>query len=125
MRYCGLISPGEESMPAKSKPNPKRARLQITPSPELWRVIDLVHEKTGQPRSALVAEMLDAVAPAFQTTIRALELAESAPREAQQLMQNFSAQAVGDLMQQQLELDKAIHARTVNGKRARRRRGTT
>jgi len=111
-------------MPAKSKPNPKRARIQVTPSPELWRLIDLVHEKTGQPRSALVAEMLDAVAPAIQTTLRAIELAESAPREAQQLLSTFSAKAVSDLMQQQLDLDAAIDARTVKGKRARgRKRG--
>ena len=124
MRYCGPITRGEASMPAKSKPNPKRARIQVTPSPELWRLIDLVHEKTGQPRSALVAEMLDAVAPAIQTTLRAIELAESAPREAQQLLSTFSAKAVSDLMQQQLDLDAAIDARTVKGKRARgRKRG--
>jgi hypothetical protein len=107
-------------MPAKTKPNPKRPRLQLTPSPELWRLIDLVHEKTGQSRASVVAELLDEVAPAFQTMINALELAQSAPRQAQQLMNNFSAQAVSQLMQQQLDLDAAIDARTVKGKRARR-----
>jgi hypothetical protein len=123
-------------MPAKAKRDPKRTRLQVTPSPELWRLIDLVHERTGTPRSAVVSELLDSIAPAFQTMIDALEMVQEAPRQAQQLMQNFGAEKVGELMQVTLDLDSAItqkelqlatDARTVKGKRekGRRARGPT
>jgi len=105
----------------KPRKAPKRPRMQITPSPELWALVERVHGLTGEPRSAIVSELLDEIAPAFQTMISALELVKTAPREAQQLMTNFGAQAVGNLMQQQLELDKALDGRTVKGKRARRR----
>lgn len=99
---------------------PKRPRINITPSPEVWELVNTVHELTGEAKSAIVAGILDEIAPAFQITIQAMRLAKSAPREAQQLMANFSSKAVGDLMQQQLELDAAIDARTVKGKRAKR-----
>jgi hypothetical protein len=123
-------------MPAKPKKEPKRTRLQITPSPELWRLIDLVHAKTGEPRAAVVSELLDQVAPAFQTMIAALEMVQESPRQAQRLMTNYGAEKVAELMQMQvefdhtltqkeLELDKGSDGRTVKGKRARRRSGGT
>lgn len=105
----------------KAKAEPKRPRLQITPSPELWRLIDLVHARTGQPKSGIVSELLDQAQPAVVMLLQALELAAEAPREAQRLLTNFSADAVGQLMQAQLDLDKAItDKRTVKGKRAKR-----
>lgn len=107
----------------KAKTQPKRRRINVTPSPEVWALVDAVHELSGEGKSAIVAGMLDVIAPSFQTTIQALELAKSAPREAQQLMSNFGAKAVGELMQAQLDLDKAIDGRTVEGKRKRRAGG--
>lgn len=109
----------------KAKTMPKRSRLQITPSPELWALLDTVSELTGESRAALVSQMLDEISPAFQTMVEALKLVKSAPREAQQLMQNFGANSVGQLMQAQLDLDAAIDGRTVKGKRARGARGPT
>jgi hypothetical protein len=102
---------------------PKRMRINITPSPEVWALVNTVHDLTGEAKAAIISGILDEIAPAFQTTIQALHLAKSAPREAQQLMSNFGARAVGELMQAQLELDEAIDGRTVKGKRKRRAGG--
>ena len=99
---------------------PKAKRLQITLSDEVWALVEEVHQLTGTPKSAVIAEILDEVAPAFQTTIAALRMLKESPREAQRLMSNYSAESVGKLSQAQLDLDKAIaDARTVKGKRAK------
>ena len=115
------------------KKEPKRPRLQVTPSPEVWRLINVVHERTGQAKAAIAAELLDQVQPAIEMIVQALEMAAQAPREAQRLMTNFGAEAVQQLMQQQLELEqkitqhemtlKAGDGRTVKGKREKAKRG--
>ena len=104
-------------MPSKQK------RLQITLSPEVRALVDEVHELTGTPRSAIISEMLDEIAPVFQNTIHALRIVKEQPREAQRLIQNFANEAIGKVTQAALDLDSAMDARTVKGKRARRRRG--
>ncbi len=104
----------------------KQKRLQVTLSPEVRALVEEVHQLTGTPRAAIVAEILDEIAPAFQNTIHALRIVKEQPREAQRLIQNFANEAIGKATQASLDLDAAIDARTVKGKRARRRRdGTT
>jgi hypothetical protein len=97
-----------------------RKRLVLTPSDEVWELVDEVHRLTGTPKSAIVSEILDEVAPVFQNTIQALRLVAEQPREAQRLVQNFANESVGRLAQSQLDLDKAIDGRTVKGKRGKR-----
>lgn len=99
----------------------KRKRLLITPSDEVWALIDEVHQLTGTPKAAIVSELLDEIAPVFQNTIHALRIVEEQPREAQRLIQNFANESLGKLAQASLDLDAALDARTVKGKRARRR----
>jgi len=106
----------------------KRKRLLITPSDEVWALIEEVHILTGTPKAAIVSEILDQVAPVFTGQIEALRyVQEGRFRDAQQLVQNFANEAIGKTAQAALDLDAAIDARTVKGKRARRRRdaGTT
>ena len=104
----------------------KRKRLNVTLSDEVWALVNEVHALTGTPKSAVISEILDEIAPVFQNTINALRIVQDQPREAQRLIQNFANESVGKLAQAQLNLDAAIDARTVKGKRARRRRdGTT
>ena len=100
----------------------KRKRLLITPSDEVWALIDEVHQLTGTPKAAIVSEMLDEIAPVFQNTIHALRIVQEQPREAQRLIQNFANESLGKLAQASLDLDAAIDGRTVKGKRSRRRR---
>jgi hypothetical protein len=99
-----------------------RKRINITPSDEVWALIDQVHALTGTPKAAIVSELLEEIAPVFQTTIQALSLVKEQPREAQRLVQNFANESVASLVQAQLDLDVAIDKRTVKGARAKRRK---
>jgi hypothetical protein len=100
-----------------------RKRINITPSDEVWALIDQVHLLTGAPKSAIVCELLDEIAPVFQNTIQALHMVKEQPREAQRLIQNFANESVAKLAQANLDLDQALDARTVKGARVKRRGG--
>lgn len=100
---------------------PKRKRVLVTPSDEVWELIDEVHRLTGTPKAAVISEILDQVAPVFAGQIEALRyIHEGRFREAQQLIQNTTNEAIGKAAQVSLDLDVAIDKRTVRGKRARR-----
>ncbi len=99
----------------------RNERVAVTLSPESMLVLTQIAEVMGQPKAALVAELVDAALPAIKATLDALRVAQEQPREAQRLMANFAAQATMELSQQQLDLDAAIDARTLKGKRAKRR----
>ena len=101
----------------------RNMRVAVTLSPESLRLLNEISEVMGQPKAALVAELVDAALPAIQTTLQALKVAKEQPLEAQRLMSNYAAKATMELSQQQLELDAAIDARTVKG-RARKRRAS-
>jgi hypothetical protein len=94
--------------------------LLLTPSDEVWQLVDEVHKLTGTPKAAIVSEILDEVAPVFLNQIEALRVLQESPREAQRLVQNFANESVGKLAQASLDLDAAIDGRTVQGQRARR-----
>jgi hypothetical protein len=78
-----------------------RKRINITPSDEVWALIDQVHALTGTPKAAIVSELLEEIAPVFQTTIQALSLVKEQPREAQRLVQNFANESVASLVRQE------------------------
>ena len=99
----------------------KRKRLQVTLSDEVWELVNEVHALTGTPKAAVISEILDEVAPVFQNTIQALRIVKEQPREAQRLIQNMANSAIVQASQAALDLDSALDARTVKGKRARRR----
>jgi hypothetical protein len=93
----------------------------VTPSDQVWALVDEVHELTGTPKAAILAEILDEVAPVFANQIQALRMLQDSPREAQRLIQNFANESVAKLAQSSLDLDSALDGRTVQGKRARRK----
>lgn len=102
----------------------KRRRILVTPSDQAWALIDELHQLSKEPRAAIVAELMDVAAPAFEGTLRALRMAKESPREAQRLLASFANEKVGELMQAQLDLDSKItelDGRTVQGKRAKRK----
>ena len=113
-----------------------RRRLQLTLSDQVWALVDEVHKLTGTPKAAIVSEILDELAPVFMTQLEALRLMQSAPRQAQELMKQFSDKAIEGLAQHNLEFDELLtkheakqqslelpaDGRTVQGKRARRRK---
>lgn len=95
--------------------------MAVTPSPEAMKVLEELAAAMGQPKSALVAELLDEALPALKTTLDALRVVQERPQEAQRLLMRYAAEKTMELSQQQLSLDEAIDGRTVKGKRARRR----
>lgn len=99
----------------------KRKRVNVTLSDEVWALVNEVHALTGTPKAAVISDILDEVAPVFQNTIQALRIVKEQPREAQRLIQNMANSAIAQASQAALDLDSAIDARTVKGKRARRR----
>lgn len=101
----------------------RRPRLQITLSDPVWALVEEVHVLTGTPKAAIISEILDEVAPVFQTQIEALRVLQDSPQEAVRLIQRFSNENVSRLMQSSLDLDSAVDARTVEGRKAKRRKG--
>lgn len=85
-----------------------RKRLQLTLSDEVWALVDEVHKLTGTPKSAIVSEILDEIAPVFVTQLEALRLMQSAPRQAQALMKDFSDKAIEGLAQHNLEFEELL-----------------
>lgn len=104
---------------------PKRKRVNVTLSDEVWALVEELHGLTGTPKAAVISEMLDEIAPVFRNTIEAVRIVQEQPREAQRLIQNFANEAVAKNAQAMLDLDAALDGRTVKGKRARRRRDGT
>lgn len=99
--------------------SPKRKRLLITPSDEVWALIDAMHKLTKQPKAALVSEILDEISPAFATQLEALRVLADRPQEALKLMQDASSEKVAELAQANLDLEAALDPRTVKGRRAK------
>jgi len=97
----------------------RRKRVQVALSDEVWALVEEVHTLTGTSRSAVIAEMLDMITPVIQSQIGALRVLHESPREAQRILQDFANESVSKLGQAQLDLDAAIDARTVKGRRAK------
>lgn len=98
-----------EKRPGPGRPKgPARKRVQVTLSLEAWAMVEEIAELTDTPKASILAEMFDATLPSFVATIQALRVAKAQPREAQRLVQNFAAESVMALSQQQLDMDRAI-----------------
>lgn len=117
---CNVAAPFQRMYPMPTK----RRRVHVTPSDEVWALVDEIHALTGTAKAAILAEILDEVAPVFSTQIQALRVLKDSPREAQRLIQNFANESVSKLVQANLDLDAVLDGRTVKGKRARRKGGT-
>lgn len=93
---------------------PKRPRVLVTPSPDVWALLEEVHKLTGTPKAALIAEMLDDVAPVYRDQLEAHRKLAEAPEMARQIISQTGWQAVHQIAQAQLDLPPA--------KKSRRRR---
>lgn len=98
---------------------PERRRVQVTLSVETWAKVEAIASRLKEPKAKILAELIDEALPALDLTIKALELAQSRPREAQRLMSNYGAEAVMNLQQQQLEFDAAVTKKLGGRKRGR------
>lgn len=98
------------------KPN-RNPRVQVTLSPEAMAVLDELATLSGQPKSAIVTELVDSALPAMTVTLDALRVVRRQPEEARKLLSQFAHQQTAQLAQAQLELDVAIEARAAKGRR--------
>lgn len=98
---------------------PDRRRVQVTLSVETWAKVESIADRLKEPKAKILAELIDQALPALDLTIQALDLAQSAPREAQRLLTNFGAEKMMELHQQQLELDALVTKKQVARKRGR------
>ena len=98
---------------------PDRRRVQVTLSVETWAKVEAIASRLQEPKAKVLAELIDQALPALDVTIKALELAESRPREAQRLITNYGAEKMMELHQQQLELDALVTKKQGGRKRGR------
>jgi len=98
------------------KPN-RNPRVQVTLSPEAMAVLEELATLSGQPKAAIVSELVDVALPAMSVTLDALRVVRRQPEEARKLLSQFAHQQTAHLAQAQLELDAALDARTVKGRR--------
>ena len=79
-------------------------RIAFTPSAPVAEVLDRLHAMTGKPRTEIIAEMLDAVAPVFGEQVTLMQKLESAPDRAADLVREFGLQGINTITQQLLDL---------------------
>lgn len=95
-----------------------RQRMQVTPSETAHRLLKRIAELSGKGPATITRELLDEAIPAMELTIKALEMVNERPQEAQAAMARFAAISINRLTQAQLDLDKALE-----GKRGRKPKG--
>ena len=98
------------------KPN-RNPRVQVTLSPEAMAVLDELATLSGQPKSAIVTELVDLALPAMTVTLDALRVVRRQPEEARKLLSQFAHQQTAQLGRSQLDLDAAIETWAVKGRR--------
>lgn len=82
----------------------KATRIQVPVSPPVAAAMNRIHELTGQKKSRILAEMLDAIAPLFAEQIEALHKLASTPERAREYVVQLGAQGINTISQQLLDL---------------------
>lgn len=100
------------------KPN-RNPRVAVTLTPEVMKILDDLSAVLDKPKAAFVAELLDASLPALHQMASSLRIAKDQPSEAKRLIEDFTAQALADISQPELDLDANVDGRTVKGRRTR------
>lgn len=79
-------------------------RIAFTPSAPVAEALDRIHAVTGKPRTQVIAEMLDAVAPAFAEQLVLIQQIQSNPNRAAEMVREFGIQGINTISQQLLDL---------------------
>jgi predicted DNA-binding protein len=82
-------------------------RIGLSPTPRVAACLRELSELTGKPVATIVREMLEEAAPVLESTIQALRLVKTKPRQAVAAMDRVMTNLVGQAQQAQLDLDKA------------------
>lgn len=86
-------------------------RIQISPSPDLSAVLKELAKLTKQPQSRVIVELLEEGLPALQMTVQALRNVKKRPQEVQAMLAQYSARAINDLTQEQINFSDALKAK--------------
>ncbi len=107
----------------KISTSPSRVfRVMVQLSSEARVLLDCMTAASGQSKLFLIAELVDAALPAVANVLEAIEHAKAGRvEEASRFMSRFAYEVISDLAQQQLQLEQLVDARTIAGKRAKRR----
>jgi hypothetical protein len=84
--------------------NEKRERLAFRPSGPVRVAIDRLNVLTGRPRSEIVSEMLDAVAPMFVEQIELMQKIATTPEKAREYVRDMGVHGINVISQQLLDL---------------------
>lgn len=79
-------------------------RIAFTPSAPVAEVLDRIHAITGKPRTEVIAEMLDAVAPMFGEQVVLMEKLAASPERAAEYVRELGIQGINTISQQLLDL---------------------
>ena len=82
----------------------KATRIQVPVSPHVAAAMNRIHALTGEPKSRILADMLDAMAPLFAEQIEALHKLASTPERAREYVLQMGTQGIHAISQQMLEL---------------------
>lgn len=85
----------------------KTVRIQVRISPAVADAMNRINALTGQAKSTILGDMLDAVAPIFADQIIALEKLASTPDQAREYVLQMGAQGINAISQQMLDLPPA------------------
>jgi predicted DNA-binding protein len=85
--------------------------MHVTPSEASSRLLGELSKLTGRGQATIVRELLDEAVPAMQLAVEALRDMKKRPDRLQAAMARFSARAINDLTQAQLDLDSAMNAK--------------
>lgn len=75
-----------------------KPRVQVTLEPETHAVIERLASLQGRTRGAVIAEMLDSVAPALTRTIALIEAAQDAPKHVRNGMRKAVESAHAEIV---------------------------
>lgn len=82
----------------------KAVRIQVPVSPGLATAMNRIHELTGEPKSRILADMLDAMAPVFAEQVEALHKLADSPERAREYVVQMGTQGIHQISQQLLDL---------------------
>lgn len=88
-----------------------RPRMQVTPSETVYRLLGELSKLTGQAPATITRELLDEAVPALEMAVDTLRDVKKRPERVQAAMARFSARAINELTQAQLDLDTAMEKR--------------
>jgi predicted transcriptional regulator len=106
--------------------SPSRApRVMVQLSPKTQILLDRMTAASGQPKSSLIAELINAALPAVANALETIKHTKTKQiKKTSRLMSRFAHEATSNLTQQQLQLKQLIDARTITKKKTKRKRSS-